>query len=317
MQKPTRPRSPQGAHGADDPGHHHRCLGARRLRLDGQQDRRPGRGWQRPTTRTRSRSATARGSMGGFRRRRCRSGPRTVRDRRRRRRVVPAVMLLMDDQCQRDHGRAGHDRGRVAGADEGRETFSSTTPQGRALTAEDEGDDVAVLGSDIARKYDKQVGDTIALQAAFRSSGVLEPTLTAPDQAAMVPWPPPSASSSPPCRRCSGGLDAGELATTMRRVPRGRRHRGAGGSHRGAGPRRGGHDRRGLRPQIGSATSILNAILIGVALISLARRRPVGHQHDGHVDRRADPRDRHQARHRRRDARASSESWSPNRRSSA
>ena len=51
--------------------------------------------------------------------------------------------------------------------------------------------------------------------------------------------------------------------------------------------------------QIGGATSILNSILVGDRADQPARRRPVGRQHDGDVDRRADPRDRHQARHRR------------------
>ena len=45
-----------------------------------------------------------------------------------------------------------------------------------------------MLGSDIARKYDKHVGDTLDAQGElFTVVGVLEPTLTAPDQTAQVP----------------------------------------------------------------------------------------------------------------------------------
>ena len=45
-----------------------------------------------------------------------------------------------------------------------------------------------VLGSDLARKYDKHVGDTITLRAStFTVVGILEPTLTAPDKAASIP----------------------------------------------------------------------------------------------------------------------------------
>ena len=47
---------------------------------------------------------------------------------------------------------------------------------------------MTVLGSDIARKYDKHVGDTSPSRACRSpSSAILAPTLTAPDQAASVP----------------------------------------------------------------------------------------------------------------------------------
>ena len=79
--------------------------------------------------------------------------------------------------------------GGVAGSDQGRETFEIRMAQGRDLAVEDEGSHVTTLGSDIARKYDKHVGDTIDLKGVpFEVVGILEPTLTAPDQAAGVPF---------------------------------------------------------------------------------------------------------------------------------
>ena len=68
-------------------------------------------------------------------------------------------MMLMDDQASAmTMGVPPMINGSVAGADQGRETFEIRMAQGRDLTVEDEGAYVATLGSDIARKYDKQVG---------------------------------------------------------------------------------------------------------------------------------------------------------------
>jgi putative ABC transport system permease protein len=102
--------------------------------------------------------------------------------------VAPGVMVLMDELSGITMGVPPMITGGIAGADEGRESFTLHYAQGRALTAEDEGTDVTVLGSDIARKYGKGIGDKIDLKdESFTVVGVLEPTLTAPDQAAMVP----------------------------------------------------------------------------------------------------------------------------------
>ena len=78
--------------------------------------------------------------------------------------------------------------GSVAGADKGRETFVMHFAQGRALLPSDEGSNVVVLGSDLARQKNAKVGDTVTLRDVdFTVVGILEPTLTAPDNAAMVP----------------------------------------------------------------------------------------------------------------------------------
>jgi putative ABC transport system permease protein len=78
--------------------------------------------------------------------------------------------------------------GSPAGADKGRETFTTYLASGRFLTTADEGTNVAVLGSDIARKDSVTSGDTIRLRGQdFTVVGVLQPTLTAPDNTIDVP----------------------------------------------------------------------------------------------------------------------------------
>ncbi len=79
--------------------------------------------------------------------------------------------------------------GSPAGADKGRETFSAALSSGRKLTAADEGTDVAVLGSDIARKHAVTTGGTIHLRGRpFAVVGVRQPTMTAPDKTIQVPF---------------------------------------------------------------------------------------------------------------------------------
>jgi putative ABC transport system permease protein len=187
--------------------------------------------------------------------------------------VVPEVMLLMDDEM----GAVSMSvppmiQGSVAGSDDGLETFELRYAQGRALTAADEGRPVTVLGSDIARKFDAGVGDSIVLRGVeFEVVGVLEPTLTAPDQTAMVPLRAAQelfVASLPPMVRESVEADA--VTTSMTVFPE-------AGVDPDALARRieaevpdvtamSGQD---FDEQIGSSMSILNAILIGIALISL------------------------------------------------
>ena len=217
--------------------------------------------------------------------------------------VVPAIMMLMEDQM------AGVAMGvppmitaAVAGSDDGRETFVINYAQGRALTAEDEGSLVAVLGSDIARKFSKDVGDTIVFKSVeFEVVGVMEPTLTAPDQAAAIPFEAAQIlfiKTLPPMVQAR--LNAADLVSSMTVFPE-----------------------VGVDPEI--LADRIVAEIPGVAAMTgrdfdeqigggdrhpqldprrdrphqPGRRRPVGDQHDGHVDRRADARDRDQAGNRR------------------
>lgn len=78
--------------------------------------------------------------------------------------------------------------GFVAGSDQQREPFAYHYRAGRALTPGDEGTQVAVLGAEIARKNAATVGGTIQLRGVdFRVVGILEPTLTLPDNQAFLP----------------------------------------------------------------------------------------------------------------------------------
>ena len=162
--------------------------------------------------------------------------------------------------------------GSLPGADEGLETFPIRAIEGRLLTLEDEGTSVVVMGSDLARKERVSTGDTLSIRdVEFEVVGVLEPTLTAPDTTAFIPlqaaqeifhgalpaaigdaiasndlisqvvvYPEPGADPEEVAQRIEAGVDNTSTLT--------------------------GAD---FDEQIGSATAIFNAIIIGVAVISL------------------------------------------------
>jgi putative ABC transport system permease protein len=104
--------------------------------------------------------------------------------------VAPSVTLLADViESGVNLGGGSQIVGTPAGADKGREQFQVRLTAGRELTAADEGTDVAVIGSDVARKHGLGAGDTIELRGrAFMIVGVREPTLTAPDTTISVPF---------------------------------------------------------------------------------------------------------------------------------
>ena len=187
--------------------------------------------------------------------------------------VVPGVQMLLSDEASgMSMSMPQMITAQVGGADKGREQFALHDASGRPLTAADEGSNVTVLGSDLARQYSKTVGDTIALRGVeFRVVGVLEPTLTAPDGDAMIPLaagqhlylatlPPMIASSLTAPKITSGltvypkpGSDPEAVAAEIKRtIPDVTTMTG-----------------KDFDSQIGSATAILNSILVGIALISL------------------------------------------------
>ncbi len=187
--------------------------------------------------------------------------------------TVPEVSMLLDpDASGTGFGLPDFISGSVADADQGHETFEINAAQGRLLTVEDEGSNVVVLGSDLARKFKKRPPDTIVIRGhEFSVVGVLEPTLTAPDTTALMPLEA--------AQRLLGenlplvvrqGLEAHELASQIIVFPED------------------GIDVETLAKdieerleqvqtvtgdefdeEIGSATAIFNAIILGVALISL------------------------------------------------
>ncbi|MDQ2853529.1 MAG: ABC transporter permease [Chloroflexota bacterium] len=162
--------------------------------------------------------------------------------------------------------------GLVAGADKGHETFELRAAQGRLLTADDEGSLVVELGSDMARQQSAKVGDTIKMRGErFKVVGILEPTLTAPDGSAFVPLSaaqllfhktlPAAVQDAIPANQLisqvvvypTAGTDQAALATLIKqRVDNVKTLTGAE-----------------FDQQVGSATAIFNAIIIGVAIISL------------------------------------------------
>jgi putative ABC transport system permease protein len=216
----------------------------------------------------------ASGSMGGFS-----SAPMSLKTADQVRKVAgvdvvdSAVMMLMDDQASAvTMGVPPMISGSFPGGDQGREKFKLDMAEGRKLTAADADSNVTVLGSDIAHKYDKHVGDTITLKGLpFEVVGIYQPTLTAPDQAAAVPMaaaqrlfvrslPPmiqskviPSDIATAMVVYPSTGQDIDTLAARIKaEVP-------------GVATMTG----KDFDKQIGGATSILNSILVGIALISL------------------------------------------------
>jgi putative ABC transport system permease protein len=188
--------------------------------------------------------------------------------------VAPEVMLLMDD---RQDGTASMSvppmiGAGIPGADRGRESFKLTTADGRLITAQDDGSHVVVLGSDIARRHAKHVGDSIDLRGeSFTVIGILEPTLTAPDQEAIVPFRTAQqmlVKSLPPL--IGRGVSATEVASAMVVYPSpGVDPEALATEIKAAIPDVVTMTGKDFDQQVGSATATLNAILVGIALISL------------------------------------------------
>lgn len=188
--------------------------------------------------------------------------------------VAPAVMLLMDDQASTiTMGVPPMITGTQFGSDEGHDSFKLNYVEGRALSAADEGTNVTILGSDIARKFSKHAGDTIVLKGAtFQVVGILEPTLTAPDQAAAVPLAAAQllfVKTLPPMFQA--GLDPTDLVTSMTVYTNpGTDTEALAARIKAEVPGVTTMTGKDFDKQIGSTTSILNSILVGIALISLA-----------------------------------------------
>jgi putative ABC transport system permease protein len=188
--------------------------------------------------------------------------------------TVPEVGMLLDPEPGgAAFGIPDLVSGAVANADQGREKFQFAASRGRLLTPADEGSDVLVLGADLARKFDKSPGDTMTVRGHdFEVVGVLEATLTAPDTTVVMPLEAAQmllAADLPAI--IQQGFDPRDLATQVvvypdpgtdvealaerieAEVPQTQTLTGAGFDDR-----------------FGSATAIFNAIILGVAAISLS-----------------------------------------------
>jgi len=101
--------------------------------------------------------------------------------------VDPQIQLTFDEEPGASFGIPDLIQGGVPGADEGNEKFVLEMAQGRYLTPDDSGE-VVVLGSSLAAEYGVGAGDTIEIRGrTFEVLGTLQPTLTAPDTTAIVP----------------------------------------------------------------------------------------------------------------------------------
>jgi putative ABC transport system permease protein len=187
--------------------------------------------------------------------------------------VVPAVQLdLTEEPTGFSMSLPPMITGEPAGADRGRNTLHLTPAEGRLLTPADEGANVTVLGSDIALQYGKHAGDTFVMRGEeFLVVGVLRQTLTQPDIAAMVPLSTGQrlyVSTLPSLVR--GDLEASRVVTGFTVYP-----------EPGADPDAIAAAIKALDPELGTMSgddfdrlagtyaSMLNAVLVGVALISL------------------------------------------------
>ena len=161
--------------------------------------------------------------------------------------------------------------GAIPGADAGHEAFELQLATGRMITAEDEGN-LVVLGSGLAAEYGVASGDTVDIRGhEFEVIGTLQPTLTAPDTTGIVPLaaaqelfvetlPPLITDAVEPAELVNQivvypdpGADVDDVATRIEdAVANSATLTGAE-----------------FDEQVGASTAIFNAIIIGVAVISL------------------------------------------------
>jgi putative ABC transport system permease protein len=186
--------------------------------------------------------------------------------------AVPGVTTFLDPDSMNAMGMPEMIVGELAGADEGRETFEVRYAQGRALTVDDADANVAVLGSDLARKFDVDAGGSLELRGAtFEVVGILEPTLTAPDTSVIVPLAAAQQillADLPPIVR--GNVQADELATDITVYPdEGVDIDALATTIETDIPTTAAMTGAEFDEVIGSSIAIFNAIIIGVALISL------------------------------------------------
>ncbi|MFN2484584.1 MAG: ABC transporter permease [Candidatus Limnocylindria bacterium] len=187
--------------------------------------------------------------------------------------VVPQIQMLLD--AEGGGGGFGVPDliiGDVPGSDEGREEFEITYTQGRALSADDEGQRVTALGADLANRLAASPGDTVELRGRdFEVVGVIAPTLTGPDTTAQVPLaaaqelyaddlPPVVAEALAPDEIVSQVVvypdEGADIAAVAERIEDEVTNVSTLTGEE-------------FDAQVGTTTAIFNAIIIGVAVISL------------------------------------------------
>jgi putative ABC transport system permease protein len=187
--------------------------------------------------------------------------------------VIPTVQMnLTDDSAGNPMALPPMIEGVVPGANHGRDSFPFVAASGRLLTRADDGADVAVLGCDLARQYGKSVGETMSLRGEdFTVVGILAPTLTQPDNAVQVPMAAAQRlflATLPSLVRAS--LDASQVVSGFVVYPKA-----------GADPNLIAEAIKAVDPELGTMTpddfdrilgsysSMLTALFVGIALISV------------------------------------------------
>jgi putative ABC transport system permease protein len=188
--------------------------------------------------------------------------------------VVPGVGMNISDDAATgvSMGLPPMITGEVAGADKGRMTMVLRAASGRLLTAADEGSNVTVLGCDLARQYNMRVGDKITLRGEeFQIVGVLAATLTQPDNSAMVPLAAGQRlflTTLPSLVKAN--LTASEVVTSFTVYPKpGVSPDVVAAEIKATDPELGTMTPGDFNRLAGSYAAMLNAVLVGIGLISL------------------------------------------------
>ena len=185
--------------------------------------------------------------------------------------VDAQIQLLFDEEAGVSFGIPNLIIGAIPGADEGLEEFDLELATGRMLTPDDQGQ-VVVLGSTLATSRGVAAGDAIEIRGReFEVVGTLQPTLTAPDSTALVPLSAAQEmfiESLPPL--ITDAVEPGELVNQVVVYPE------AGADVDEVATRIEGAVANSATltgaefdEQVGASTAIFNAIIIGVAVISL------------------------------------------------
>lgn len=184
----------------------------------------------------------------------------------------PDIEMELSDDTTTTMGVPEMITGSIPGGDKGLETFPMSAAQGRLLQPGDTGN-IAVLGTDLAHELNATVGGTVTLRGVdFGVVGILAPTLTAPDKAAMLPLDAAQQlfyKTLPPIVQAS--LKADDLATSIVVYPekgvspeelKTRLEAALGSSYTVM-------DGKDFDAMLGSISTIFSVVLTGVAMLSL------------------------------------------------
>jgi putative ABC transport system permease protein len=185
--------------------------------------------------------------------------------------VQPKVEIPWDPDPAIGFGAPDFLVGTIPGADAGFETFTLELATGRQLIAEDTGN-VVVLGSTLARKYGVVAGGTVDIRGeSFEVLGTLQPTLSSPDTNGFIPLSTAQAlylGDLPPL--VAESLQADELANQIVVFPEvGADPTTVAAAIEAAVENSATMTGAEFSETVGATTVIFNAIIIGVAAISL------------------------------------------------